>query len=311
MKELIHRIHNSTEDIRSEVIVSDLLAGGIHPEAFHVRFAGQLKRPRSRDIAGVRLTPKDREQRQLEIILNRDSMYDTLPEGMFHQPSAGNPSLSVSAMVKEYHQQQREEAAARRFFAPFENELFLQRAFTASEEFEQLSQIQQSQPDASVLAQLGIDPELPPAFTAILLRTLPYIPHIAGDLSKTEQLFSVLLDDPIRLKAGSFPAPEESGLHSRLGYTKLGIDLTAGNTLLPDHTVFRLTVGPVSGKKLPDYMEGGWKTAALQTLIDFVIPVEWEITVQIKITKEDAAPFCLNDKDRTDARLGYTTSLPE
>lgn len=311
MKELIHRIHNSNEDIRSEVIVSDLLASGMHTEDISVRFAGQLKRPCSRDIADIRLAPQGKRNQQLEIILNRDSIYDTLPEGMFHQPSAENQSLSVSSMVEEYHQQQQEEEEARQFFAPFENELFLQRTFTESEEFRQLSQIQQSQLDPSVLAQLGIDPGLPQAFTATFLRILPYLSHIAGDLVKTEQLFSLLLDDPIRLKADSCARAEKGGHLPLLGDATLGDDLTAGNTLLPDHNIFRLTVGPVSREKLPGYADEGWKAAALQTLINFVIPIEWEITVQIEITKEEARSFSLNDEDRTRARLGYTTSLPE
>ncbi|WP_372635970.1 type VI secretion system baseplate subunit TssG [Fodinibius sp.] len=311
MKELIHRIHNSNEDIRSEIIVSDLLASGMHTENISVRFAGQLKRPCSRDIADVCLTPGDGGPQQLEIILNRDSIYDTLPEGMFHQPSAGNPSLSVPSMVEEYHQQQQEEEEARQFFAPFENELFLQRTFTESEEFRQLSQIQQSQLDPSLLAQLGIDPDLPQAFTATFLRILPHLPRIAGDLAKTEQLFSLLLDDPVRLKADPCPRAETCDHSPLLGDATLGDDLTAGNTLLPDHNVFRLTVGPVSAEKLPGYEDEGWEAAALQTLINFVIPVEWELTVQIEITKEEARSFSLNNEDRTGARLGYTTSLPE
>ncbi|SHF23699.1 Type VI secretion, VasB, ImpH, VC_A0111 [Fodinibius roseus] len=311
MKELIQRIHDSNEDIRSEVIVSDLLAGGMHTEDISVRFAGQLKRPRSRDIAGVRLASRDKGRQRLEIILNRDSIYDTLPEGMFHQPSAENPSLSVSSMVEEYHRQQQEEEEARRFFAPFENELFLQRTFTESEEYRQLSQIQHSQLDPSVLAQLGIDPDLPQAFTATFMRILPYLSHIAGDLARTEQLFSLLLDDPIRLKAVPCSRAEKYGPPPLLGDATLGDDLTAGNTLLPDHSIFRLTVGPVSREKLPGYTDEGWKAAALQTLINFVIPVEWEIMVQVEITKEGARSFSLNDEDRTGARLGYTTTLPE
>lgn len=311
LTELVKRIDNIHEDIRAEVIVSDLLAGGIHEDDILIRFTGQLERPRSRDVANVRITKhhhKDRDQ--LEITLNRDSIYDMLPEGLFHQPSAKDQSISVPAMVEEYHRHRQEEEEARQFFAPFENELFLQRTFTESEEFQQLFQIQQSLLSDAVLTELGIDPELPPVFTTKLLSIIPYIFQIAGNISKTEQLFSLSLGNPVTIKTDRFSGPEKSDCNSFLGYTTLGADSTVGNIMMSGYHLFRLTVGPVSKKEFSEYKDGEWKAEALQTLINFIIPVEWEMTTEIEIKKEEAKSFILNDEERTDARLGHTTFLP-
>lgn len=310
LTELVKRINNIREDIRAEVIVSDLLASGIHEDDILIRFIGQLERPRSRDIARVRVVQNSKSRNQLEIILNRDSIYDMLPEGMFHQPSAKNQSISVPAMVEEYHQHQQEEEEVRQFFAPFENELFLQRTYTESEEFQQLFQIQQLLLNDAVLTNLGINPELPPVFTTKLLSIIPYTYQIVGDISKTEHLFSLLLGDPITIKAGRFSEPVKSDRSSFLGHITLGADSTAGNIMMPGHYLVQLIVGPVSKEEFSQYKDGGWKTGALQTLINFIIPIEWEMTTEIEIEKEEAKSFILNDGERTNARLGYTTSLP-
>lgn len=231
LAELADRIKRMHEDIRAEVIVSDLLAGGVHIDDLFMRFIGQLKRPRCQDISDVQVVRDEGNREQLKITLNRDSIYDTLPEGLFHQPNTDESAVSVSAMVDEYKQQQQEEAEARLFFAPFENELFVQRTFIESEEFRQLFRIQQSHLESEVLKQFGIDAELPREFTSKLVRILPYISQITGDLLQTEQIFGLLLNDSVSIKVEGSSKLVSSSTNSKLGDSNLGVNLIAGDTL--------------------------------------------------------------------------------
>lgn len=310
LAKLVDRIKSTHEDIRAEVIISDLLAGDVHIDDLFIRFIGQLKRPRSQDIADAQVVRNNNKRDQLKITLNRDSIYDTLPEGVFHQPSTGEPSVLVPAMVDEYKQQQKEEAEARQFFAPFENELFFQRSFIDSEEFRQLFRIQQSRLEPDLLDQLGIDTGLPKDFTAKLVRILPYLSKITGNISQTEEIFSLLLNDTLSIRAAPYLEPINKASQPRLGHSTLGVDLTAGDSVMPSYNIFRLTIGPLCKATLFKYKDGGWKSRALQTLLDFMIPVEWDISVDYTLHQEDATSFILNDA-QTDALLGYTTSLQE
>jgi hypothetical protein len=307
---LSERINTTYEDIRAEVIVSDLLAGGVHIDDLVIRFIGQLQRARSNDIAGVKVAKKpDARTQQLELFLNRDSIYDTLPEGVFHQPSAGKGrTLSVSAMVEEYHRQQEEEEEARQFFAPFENELFLQKSFIETEEYKQLYYIQQSRLSDSVLKKIGIPPGLPQQFTSRLLRMLPFISNITGNAGRTEKVFTLLLGNPVSIESDWFASAEESEDASFLGQTTLSSDMVTGNRVIPNHSLMRLNVGPLSKEEFLIYKDDGWKATALQALMNFLVPVEWDVRTHLQIQQEEAANFTLNALD-TDARLGYTTSL--
>lgn len=311
LSELANRINNTSEDIKAEVIVSNLLSSGIRRDDILIRFAGQLKRPRSSDIAEVKITQDSKGRDRVEIALNRDGIYDTLPEGLFHQPSADRKGHSVSTMVEEYHQQRREEKKARQFFAPFENELFLHKTTAESEAIQQLFQLKQWHLNSSILEMLGIDPALPRAFISKLLRLIPYLSQITGRLSRTEQIVTLLLGDPAAITVDSFTDYEASSHESLLGDTTLGAGLAAGNRIKPDHRSYRLTIGPVSRKELLRYKDGGWKEKALQILVNFVIPVEWDIAVQIHIHEEEAVSFILDKANQTNARLGYTTTLPQ
>ena len=309
--EIAARINTMYQDIRAEVIISDLLAAGIRFDNIAIKCIGQLNRPRSGDIAKSRVSRDHDGREQLELILNRDGIYDTLPEGIFHQPPAGKPSISsVPAMVEECRRHQREEEEARHFFAPFEHELFLQRTSTESKERRQLFQIRQSQLEPPILKKLGIDPGLPRVFTSKLIRILPYIAQITGNITRTEQVFSLLLDDSVALKIDDHSEPETSEHISRLGRVSLGIDAVAGNALVPDHRLFRLIIGPVSKEKLLRYQDGGWKRRTVQTLINFILPAEWDVAITIKIRLADQKSFILHARHPADARLGHTTSLP-
>ncbi len=305
---LVDRIETLHEDIRAEVIVSDLLAGKLRPQDLVVRFNGQQKRAKSQDIANVHVIHKRHAHSQLEISLNRDSIYDTLPEGIFHQPSVSKQNGSVTSMVDEYRRQKEEEEEARKFFAPFENELFFQKSLIESEEFDQLFQIQQSRLEDAVLQKLDIDPDLPRSFTSRLLRMLPYSSKVAGDIVRTEQIFSLLLNNDVTIKGDQFHSFESSNHQSQLGDTTLGADTIAGNKVIPDHFLKEVVVGPLSKQELLLYKNNGWKKNALQTIINFFIPVEWEVSLQFSIRKNEAKSFFLNE-EQSDARLGYTTTL--
>jgi hypothetical protein len=308
LHQLVDRINGTYEDIRAEVIVSDLLAGNLRPEDLIIRFNGQQKRAKSKDIDHVEVVHKKHSRTKLELTLNRDSIYDTLPEGIFHQPSDEIKTGSVSEMVDEYQRQQQEEEEARRFFAPFENELFFQKSLIESEEFQQLFQVQQSRLSGEVLETLGIDASLPPAFTARLLRILPYNSHIAGNKKRTEKIFSLLLRNKVSLKSGHFTMPYKNDHNASVGESTLGADTTVGNQVIPAYLGTKLVVGPISKNKLLLYKNDGWKQNALQTIINFFIPVEWELVVEFNIQKEETKSFFLNDH-QSDARLGYTTTL--
>lgn len=310
LEQLADRLNELHEDLRAEVIVSDLLSGGLNPEDLLIQFTGQLRRPYAYDIREVKTARYKASRKYLLIRLNRDSLYDVLPEGIFHQPDRKNAETTALQMVAGYRRRKQEENEARLFFAPLENEIFYQKTLIESEEHRGLDDIHQSKLRPAVLDFLGLPPGLPELFSSRLVRLLPYASEVAGNLKRTEKVFSLLLEQQVSLSYAGVPEEAHAGACVRLGEQSLEADFILGDTLAHDHQAISIRIGPVEKDRLMDYLEGGSGLRCLQTLINFFVPVEWETAVHIQMQENDEAVFALNEHD-TDGRVGYTTLLEE
>ena len=80
-------------DIRAEVVLADLIEYGLNPDDLVMYSMGLSKRTFHRDIESVELLKAigDRSTK-LNVELNREGIYDALPEGLFHQPTNRKPN---------------------------------------------------------------------------------------------------------------------------------------------------------------------------------------------------------------------------
>lgn len=75
------------DDLREEVVVADLIESGQHPDTVIVHLLGAFKRKFSRDIERIETSDEwQNRQEQLLLFLNRNGLYDHLPQGLMHQP---------------------------------------------------------------------------------------------------------------------------------------------------------------------------------------------------------------------------------
>ena len=120
-----HRPYQSKSHIwlKAEALCAALLEHGYAFDDLILKRLGTFKRSFSNDIEAVSARADNTEGR-LEISLNRDSLYDRLPEGLFHQPRGKGSGAAVTEMVKEFRRYREEEKEARKFFQPIEQEIF-------------------------------------------------------------------------------------------------------------------------------------------------------------------------------------------
>ncbi|MCH5720992.1 hypothetical protein [Niabella hibiscisoli] len=84
---------------------------------------GGFKKGFSNDVEQV-LIEESGNRVSFEMALNRDGIYDLLPEGLFHQSKGNTRVNSVQDAVEEHKQFKEEEKLARKFFTPLEQLLF-------------------------------------------------------------------------------------------------------------------------------------------------------------------------------------------
>lgn len=210
----------------------------------------------------------------------REGLYDQLPSLLFHElPPAHSADSSPEAVKATFRLAQAEREAARRFFQPFDTELFYlrllpyQQQLTSSEnlltEFEGL---------------LPIIRILPPPLAALFAQLLPFISRIARDLSQVSQLLTTFVEAPVtlRIRPPVLQEAPSAGLRG-LGEGQLGVDLIIGNRFLDESQALELSVGPVPAGRTAEFLPAGTATQLLTALLAYFVPASAEVVWLIDI----------------------------
>lgn len=300
--EAVRKLRN---DIRAEVVAADLFSEGLPADHLIAMHGGQHKRAYRRDIDDISCESYRSRQRYLVLRLNRDSIYDSLPQGLFHQQKAPADGGSLSSMLDDYRRGKEEEREARAFFTPFENEFFIQKTAIEALEIELLTCFAKNRFDSSFLEMLDIDPDLPGHLISKLISLLPYADQIAGNIPLAAQCLELILGEKVSYEKKPCIPAEASLLHFDL--PRLGIDFILGEEVDPDLFFIEFSIGPVKKEDVPLYLEGGINRKFLKNFFGFFIAAELEVRTTIKTTEQEEQ-FSMGEEPGV-ALLGYTTTL--
>lgn len=301
-------------DLRAEVVVADMFDDGISPDNLIVNPLGPFKRAFGRDISGAGwVEGPTRLQRWLQIDLNRTGLYDLLPEGVFHQPTTNDASVSKEATLREMAIQHERERAARRFFLPIEQEFFRHRVRIEQEKRAFLFENDAALSDNHLLDWFWNLPDfLTPRQLKRLLYLLPEIHRMAGDLPAMEACFGQLVADRVTLSTHSsgneWVNASTTGVDtSRLGQWLLGADVAFEGWVNDGEPLLRITVHIDSPECLADYLPGGQGLQLLNWLAGYLVPLTTGFRIELDTSALDTA-FLLTS-DAGFGRLDFTTCI--
>jgi hypothetical protein len=301
-------------DLRAEVVMADMLDDGISTDDLIINPLGSFKRAFGRDISQVTwVEGQTNTQRWLQIDLNRTGLYDLLPEGVFHQPTTNDASVSTESTLREMAIQHERERAARRFFLPIEQEFFRHRI-----------QIEQTQrtflfgndtllPDNHLLSWFWNLPDfLTQTQLKRLMYLLPVIHRMAGDLISIEACFGQLVDERVTLTVDS-PKNELVQLDTagaylpKLGQWELGTDSVLDGWVNDGEPICTLTVHIDQTEHLTHYLSGGNGYQLLNWLAGYLIPLTTGFHVDLDTSALDNTFLFTSNAEC--GRLDFTTSI--
>lgn len=305
-------IHNVNFDIKAEAVIADLLENGLESDDFVVIPIGIFKRRYSRDIA---FTSKIKLNNGLElsgIHINRDAVYDTLPEGFFHQNTEhSNESKNVS---KESKKLKEEEKAARNFFLPFENETFFQRINLELEERKILNRFSENLSDDFSPEFWRLDQSLDQGYLSRMVKFLHISHKIAGNTKLTEKCLEAILDEDVTAIIVKNCTPvkvnHKNGQRKQnwlLGSALLGVDFVCGDEFMSMGYTMRFDIGPLRNSTITDYLKNGRILNFLKCFFGYFVPVELEVSTNILVSQEKQG-FTLEPLGEG-AVLGYKTAI--
>lgn len=301
-------INRSSLDVRLEVLVADLLADQVNLEDLLICPAGLFKRRFHKDIEGASIKEfLGNDQQYLALEVNREGIYDMLPQGMFHQTERTLEKEKTTDTVSTIKKQREIEAESRKFFLPFEQEFFYLRIRLELEErkywneknnlfLEELFQHIWDFPEFLSKKQLSQ-----------LIFLLPKVQEIAGNLEAISAFLSYILEDDIKTSVSKTSPYQQDDLIPLLGNAQLGIDFIAGDQVADMIPGIEILVQLSSEKRLSDYLEDGSQRKVLAHLLNYVIPMETNTTINV-LSCPEARCFQLDTEDYN-GRLDYTTYL--
>jgi hypothetical protein len=303
--DIIKQIH---VDFRAEVILAEFQKMGLDDEDYIVSPVSLFERRFSKDIKSVGIEENKSGLRYLNFKLNREGIYDTLPQALIHSSLTrkGKSKKNVKDMVDEIKLRRHEENAARKFFSPFENEFYKYRVKLEREERRLLHAYQNN---VSYTDKVDFFWNLPKIMNAkeksTLLFLLPILHRITGDLNKIEACYKSILGVPVSLKRA---APLSTAVKLQpVEALILGVNFITGQQIIDGSPVIEVSLGPLSDDKIKDFLPGSRGRKVIDALNNYFMPIEADIVIKT-IADRNIEHFVLN-KSNAQGRIGITSRL--
>jgi hypothetical protein len=301
-------------DIKAEAVIGDLMAGGMGIEDFVVIPNGTFRRRYARDIAFAKKKKHKNGQEFVEININRDAIYHTLPEGIFHEKTKSGEE-GANSHSDESKKLKKEEKAARTFFLPFENEIFLQRVKLEQEERKILKQFSENLFDDISPEFWNLDKSINREYMSRMIVLLHFSHQIVGNCKITAKCLESILNESVSVKigedisSGQWESGKKRGVEHGcvLGSAGLGTDFVCGDNLKGFTKKMKFSIGPLKNTNVIEYLENGTVYNFLKCFFGYFVPFELDVETDI-LVEQDNQEFLLGFGENV-AVLGYKSAI--
>jgi hypothetical protein len=243
----------------------------------------------------------------LYFLVNREGIYDQVPEDLFHQPSDSINHADKQDIIREIKIQDELEKNSRLFFLPFEQELYRQRVKLEAEERSFLSA-----PDADLQNNFFDELWDLPDFLnndqkTRLCTLMPVLNKITGDLGLASFIMEQVTGYPVEIEESAprkYILPDEP----HLGDIRLGIDYTLGGEIMELQSSVTIRISLTDTGSLTAFFPEGEKIKIFEFISRLLIPYEKDIIYELVFPKNPG--FILSAQDEPGSgRLNYTAVI--
>lgn len=261
--------------IKAESLCVELMANGVSFDDLVIKYSGSFRKSYRNDIEVAEHAKDSSDQVVIEI--NRDGIYDKLPEGLFHQTRGGSNTAGLKGMVGEYRRYREEEKQARKFFQPIEQELFRYAVMVEEEERKLQYGILNGNLESDFYRFWNIDQSLPQKPASVLVLIMPWVRQIKGDMQLTAKALSMILAKPVRAELRIAEEQEEDKPGFILGeQVTLSMDTICGNRFSEPYVQWMFTISGLTADETEWYTPQNPYGKLLQRFEELFIPLDAE-----------------------------------
>ncbi|MCU7616649.1 type VI secretion system baseplate subunit TssG [Chryseobacterium sp. PBS4-4] len=297
-------------DFKAEAVAVNLLKYHRAVSNIFIDRIGINDRAYLKDIKSISSQYLGFDEEVLNIKTYREGIYDYLPEGIFHPPSLNTSRKNVESVVNEIRKQKRVEDDARKFFRPFELEIFFTEIGALLKEFD-FDLASETDSLLKVFSELWpVVKMLDKKNAYIFIHILPFFHHIRGDKKWFERCMTSFLQVPVEITftPNIIDRIEEDDDSILLGNSRLGVTYIPSGKHMDGERNWIVNIGPIPYHEMKRYIPGNPFREVLQALYDYCLPVSVEIEENF-ITEKKEYSFMLEDDERNSNRLGFSTFL--
>jgi len=305
MERLLTYLSTFASDLRLEVVLADLIESGFNLDEVRVQPIGLGRRRFDRDIAKIKYEANDEHRGMLTVSVNREGIYDALPQGLFHQPQGRKQQRSKKEVLEEMKFQRKKERAARAFFLPLEQEFFRSRAWIETKE-RALLQFQPQEMTQTVVTEdfWNLPKCLNPRQQLLATYLLPLAHLISANLPLAEVCLRNFLDEDVQIHPHA-PIEESIDDTASLADVALGTDFVLGGLVSDGLPTMDIFITASSTQALRYFLTEQGK-ALLDFLANAFLPMESQPHFTLN-TDHLETGFLLTEDDS--GLLGFTTTL--
>lgn len=296
-------------DYRAEIVAAGLAEAGLASEkVLIVREKGD-KRYVSKDISKIEKGFSTEDLMEyLYIYTNRESIYDAIPENIFHQPFNTAKKKTQEDVISEIRDHRQEEFYARKYFQPFE--MAIDRLLVDAQLYERKFDKKNFHSNLKDIF-IGYWPLLKLLNlkqAVYFIKIVPWIHRLSTDFEIAGQLMGIILDAPVKIELGGLSVIK-AGISKKMipGKWKLGVDFTMGNTFKDGSLDINIRVGPMATEQMRLFLKRQKNDLILAGLTAMMLPADCRKIIKYQTQKEQAK-FRLSDGTHK-AYLGINTRL--
>lgn len=305
LNELIDQLQS---DIRFEVILAELLADGLSMEDVIVDNNSLFARNYHRDIEKTeQIEQEHQRKKKFRIVVNREGIYDRVPQDIFHQPSDPQKKSDKEKVLKEIQFQNELEKSARQFFKPLEQEFYRLRMKLEMEERKFLFETNDDL-NTELMDALWNLPDFFNDFQKSRLGLLmPLLNKIVGNTTLVAFVMSIISGDRVEIFQ-SAPQRQKVNDSLELGKNNLGKNTVLDGELVANLPSFTIKIFVENETHLTDYLPGGKKNKIHNFFCNLFLPLENDVMLELDFSNT-ALPFVIENETDWMGRLNYSTVI--
>ncbi len=306
MKFIQFRPESDPIDLKAEIVASEIIRNGVKEEDVSFSSKSSFKRQFEKDVQSIQAREERKNSpKSVTININREGIYDMLPEGLFHFDDENTKERAKKEGVTVTKLKKRQEAEARKFFQPIENEFYHLLTRLQLKESENLSYFT-PEVNRNLFYQIyGYLPVFNDNQIAKLLYFLPLAYKLKGNLRMIEYILQNLLNKDITLHLSKKYEIYEMDLVKPLNKMQLNVDSVVGSGVELFTCTVIIDIHDLRKEEVASYFKSGVNYKIIEKVMSFFLPVNYFYKVCHFFDDDDKYTF--TELEENKSFLGYNS----